>query len=36
MDDLARCCETFYINTPLRLAYFLGQYEELLGMLERS
>lgn len=25
MDDLADCCQTFQINTPLRLAYFLGQ-----------
>lgn len=25
MDDLAACCRTFAINTPLRLAYFLGQ-----------
>lgn len=25
MDDLAACCRDFHINTPLRLAYFLGQ-----------
>ena len=33
MDDLARCCEVFEINTPVRLAYFLGQVgEESAGL----
>ena len=33
MDDLADCCETFAINTPIRLAYFLGQVgEESAGL----
>jgi predicted chitinase len=33
MEDLADCCSTFGITTPLRLAYFLGQVgEESCGL----
>ena len=33
MDDLAHCCHDFHINSPLRLAYFLGQCgEESAGL----
>jgi len=31
MDDLAHCCHDFHINTPLRLAFFLGQCGEESG-----
>lgn len=33
MDDLAQCCQVFHIDTPTRLAYFLGQCgEESAGL----
>lgn len=33
MDDLARACDVFEINTPIRLSYFLGQCgEESAGL----